>query len=165
MLARMQKSLKEKDQGFTLIELLVVIVIIGILAAIAIPVFLSQREKGVQAGIKSDLKALATAQETYYVDNASYASAVTEADLNFKKTEGNVITLAVNSATKPTATASRAPTPEPARRTGTTARPGRPSSPRRLVSAPRARSTDPLTGSAPGGSSPQAARAGLSTDA
>src|SRR3954469_1532131 len=72
MLARMQKSLKEKDQGFTLIELLVVIVIIGILAAIAIPIFLSQREKGVQAGVKSDVKALATSEEAFFVDAGSY---------------------------------------------------------------------------------------------
>ena len=71
MLARLQKSMKEKDQGFTLIELLVVIVIIGILAAIAIPLFLNQRKKGIDASLKSDLKNAATTIETYIVDNPS----------------------------------------------------------------------------------------------
>jgi type IV pilus assembly protein PilA len=69
MLARLQKSMKEKDQGFTLIELLVVIVIIGILAAIAIPLFLNQRKKGVDASMKSDLKNAATSVETWMTDN------------------------------------------------------------------------------------------------
>ena len=73
MLARMQKSMKEKDQGFTLIELLVVIVIIGILAAIAIPLFLNQRKKGVDASMKSDVKNAATTIETWIVDNPSTA--------------------------------------------------------------------------------------------
>src|SRR4051794_39281943 len=94
MLARMQKSLKEKDQGFTLIELLVVIVIIGILAAIAIPIFLNQQKKGVDAGVKSDLKQLANLEETYYVDNAAYTgaanlAAVKTAFTDFNATSGN----------------------------------------------------------------------------
>ncbi len=60
MIARIRKSMDEKDQGFTLIELLVVIIIIGILAAIAIPVFLNQRKKAVDASMKSDLRTVAT---------------------------------------------------------------------------------------------------------
>ena len=73
MIARIRKSLDEKEKGFTLIELLVVIIIIGILAAIAIPVFLNQRQKGWDAAIKSDLKNMATAEETVLTDTGSYA--------------------------------------------------------------------------------------------
>ena len=74
MLARLQKLQEEREEGFTLIELLVVIIIIGILAAIAIPVFLNQRQKGYDAGVKSDLRNAATAEETYLTDNGNYVS-------------------------------------------------------------------------------------------
>jgi type IV pilus assembly protein PilA len=74
--ARIRTAMAEREEGFTLIELLVVIIIIGILAAIAIPVFLAQRSKGYDAGVKSDLRNLATAEESWLTDNpSSYASA------------------------------------------------------------------------------------------
>jgi type IV pilus assembly protein PilA len=72
MLARIRKAQEEREAGFTLIELLVVIIIIGILAAIAIPVFLNQRKKGWDAQAKSDLRNAATAEETYLTDNGNY---------------------------------------------------------------------------------------------
>ncbi len=76
MFARLEKATKDKDKGFTLIELLVVIIIIGILAAIAIPIFLNQRKKGVDASIKSDVKQFATQVETYYTDNQAYPPSI-----------------------------------------------------------------------------------------
>jgi len=76
MIARIRKSIDEKDQGFTLIELLVVIIIIGILAAIAIPVFLNQRKKGWDAAVQSDLKNAATAEETVLTDTGAYTDQI-----------------------------------------------------------------------------------------
>ena len=72
MIARISKSLNEKEKGFTLIELLVVVIIIGILSAIAIPVFMNQRQKAVDAGVKSDLRTVANEVESYYVDHQEY---------------------------------------------------------------------------------------------
>jgi prepilin-type N-terminal cleavage/methylation domain-containing protein len=61
-------------KGFTLIELLIVVVIIGILAAIAIPKFANTKEKAYLASMKSDLRNMATVQESYFADNQVYTS-------------------------------------------------------------------------------------------
>ena len=64
----------QDKKGFTLIELLIVVVIIGILAAIAIPKFSATREKAYYAALKSDIKNLASQEEIYYSDNYTYTT-------------------------------------------------------------------------------------------
>jgi len=76
MLARIRKATEEKEEGFTLIELLVVMIIIGILAAIAIPVFLSQKSKGYDASMKSDMRTIANELESYNTDGNGYPTNV-----------------------------------------------------------------------------------------
>jgi type IV pilus assembly protein PilA len=71
MLARIRKAQEENEGGFTLIELLVVMIIIGILAAIAIPVFLSQRAKAQDSAAKADVSTIGKEIATYYVDGTA----------------------------------------------------------------------------------------------
>lgn len=82
--------MRRSRRGFTLIELLVVVVIIGVLAAIAIPKFQTTKGKANAASLKSDLRNLATAQEAYFYENLTYTSNV--ASLNVKLTSGVTIT-------------------------------------------------------------------------
>ena len=78
-------------KGFTLIELLIVVVIIGILAAIAIPKFATTKDKAKLASIKTDLRNYMTAQEAYFSDNATYGTDadLTAAPYNFVLSSGN----------------------------------------------------------------------------
>ena len=66
-----------EKKGFTLIELLIVVVIIGILAAIAIPKFANTKEKAYVASMKSDLRNMATSEEAYFADNQTYTTSLT----------------------------------------------------------------------------------------
>ena len=68
MLSKLRTRMAREESGFTLIELLVVMLILGILAAIAIPAFLNQREKGQDADAKAGVRTVETAMETYATD-------------------------------------------------------------------------------------------------
>jgi prepilin-type N-terminal cleavage/methylation domain-containing protein len=91
MLARIRKSAEEKDQGFTLIELLVVMIIIGILAAIAIPVFLNQRKKAQDSAAKADVSTIGKEIATYFVDSSNVTGlAVGVASARYQLTGGDL---------------------------------------------------------------------------
>ena len=84
-----------EDRGFTLIELLVVMIIIGIIAAIAIPIFLNQKAKAYDTSVKADLKSMATNAETFYTDNNNYGTAAASAGSVFGTTHSGANTFDV----------------------------------------------------------------------
>ena len=73
-----------RDHGFTLIELLTVVAIIGVLAAIAIPQFLTYRQRSFDAMAETDLRNAATAEEAYYINHFVYVSCSTAPDCKSK---------------------------------------------------------------------------------
>ncbi len=78
-------------KGFTLIELLIVVVIIGILAAIAIPKFANTKQKAYLASVEEDLRNLVTAEEAYFSTYATYTSSL--ANMNATQSPGVTITM------------------------------------------------------------------------
>jgi type IV pilus assembly protein PilA len=78
MILKIRKRMVRGESGFTLVELLVVMLILGLLAAIAIPAFFNQRNKAKDADAKSSVRTAETAMETYATDNnGAYTGATT----------------------------------------------------------------------------------------
>jgi type IV pilus assembly protein PilA len=89
MRGRLSPQLVRLDRGFTLVELLIVIIIIGVLAAIAIPLFINQRTKAWDAQAKSDLNSMSLAEESYLTTNGTYTTVLSDLPPEgFKPTAG-----------------------------------------------------------------------------
>jgi prepilin-type N-terminal cleavage/methylation domain-containing protein len=96
-------------KGFTLIELLIVVVIIGILAAIAIPKFANTKSKAYVTAMKSDLRNLVTAEEAFFSDSSKYTTDVTL--LKYQNSTGTVMPIVATGAGFWTATNSHTQLP------------------------------------------------------
>ena len=102
MLRKIRERIQSEESGFTLIELLVVILIIGILAAIAIPAFLGQREKAQDSEAKTAVRTAASAAKSYFTDNQTYAgmtkALIEKVEPSLKQGQGTTLTVTPNAA-------------------------------------------------------------------